>query len=73
MDDVIKNILLYSLITYKETIKYIDKEIEKRVRKMKKMNFAAKMAVLAVSATMIAGFGSTAIVCAQSLCQFRFS
>ena len=32
MDDVIKNILLYSLITYKETIKYIDKEIEKRVR-----------------------------------------
>lgn len=34
---------------------------------MKKMNFAAKMAVLAVSATMIAGFGSTAIVCAQSL------
>jgi len=33
MDDVIKNILLYSLITDKETIKYIDKENEKRARK----------------------------------------
>lgn len=34
---------------------------------MKKMHFAAKMAVLAVSATMIAGFGTTAMVCAQSM------